>query len=320
MAEPLPVGILTGFLGSGKTTLLGRLLRDPALADTAVIINEFGEIGLDHELIATADETLVQLTTGCLCCAVRGDLTRTLIDLAIRRSAGKVPPFARVIVETSGLADPAPILQAFMADWAVAERFVLAQVTTLVDAVHGAATLDAHPEARRQVAVADRVLFSKTDAADPALLRARVAALNPSATIGTTTDPDFATTLATRTTDGPWMQWDARPEARHTPGIGTALILREHALPGAALALLLEALTAHAGPRLLRVKGLVDVAEMPGRPALIHGVQHVFAAPDWLPAWPSDDHRTRIVIIGRDIPPHWPGRLLDAIVDDVASV
>ena len=182
----VPVSIVTGFLGSGKTTLIGRVLRDPAFARTAVIVNEFGEIGLDHELIASSDETLMALTTGCLCCAVRSDLVTTLLDLEQRRAAGAVA-FDRVLIETSGLADPAPILQALMTDPDLGRTHTLDTVLTVADALLGEATLDAHPEARRQAAFADALAISKTDLAGPAdALRQRLAALNPGARMRTT--------------------------------------------------------------------------------------------------------------------------------------
>ena len=174
----IPVAIVTGFLGSGKTTLISRILRDPAFARTAVIVNEFGEIGLDHELIASSDETLLALTTGCLCCAVRSDLVATLLDLQRRREAGEVA-YDRVLIETSGLADPAPILHALMTDRDIAQHHAIDGIVTVVDALHGEATLDRHAEARRQVALADTLLLSKTDLAAPTdALRARLAALN----------------------------------------------------------------------------------------------------------------------------------------------
>ncbi len=315
MADQIPVNVITGFLGSGKTTLLGRMLQSPGFARTAVIVNEFGEIGLDHELIEMSDESLVQLTTGCLCCALRGDVAETLLELVARRDAGRVVAFERVVIETSGLADPAPILHALMADAAVAARFVPGAVLTVVDAVHGAAALAAHPEARRQVAMADRIVLSKTDltAAGDALTRL-VAALNPTAGTGTTVEPGLDGWLL----DAPVRALrEVATEARHTDGIGTAVILRERPIPGVALALLLQALAAHAGARLMRVKGLVDVEESPGRPALVHGVQHVFEPPVFLERWPGDDRRTRLVVIGQNIPRHWPSRLLDAIEDEV---
>lgn len=304
--------MITGFLGCGKTTLIGRLLPDPSLSDTAVIVNEFGEIGLDHHLIASSSETLLHLTTGCLCCAVRTDLVQTLLDLHARREAGEVR-FARVLIETSGLADPAPILAALMGDAALAGRFAIGALATLVDAELGEATLARHPEARRQVAMADRILFTKTDRAAPsAALRARLAALNP------------AVTPSPGPADAAWLlapagrlPCEVPPVALHTAGITAATIRRTDPLPALALTLLLQALAEHCGPRLLRLKGLVDIAEAPGRPALVHGVQHVFAAPEFLPGWPTADHATRIVLIGEALPPHFAARLLDAIVAEV---
>lgn len=304
--------MVTGFLGCGKTTLIGRLLPDPSLSDTAVIVNEFGEVPLDHHLIASADETVMRLTTGCLCCAVRTDLVRTLLDLNARRAAGELR-FARVLVETSGLADPAPILAALMSDPGLAGRFALGAVATLVDAELGEATLDRHPEARRQVAMADRILVTKTDRAAPSpALLARLAALNPAA------PPRLAPA------DAAWllapagrMPAEIPPVARHTAGITAATVRRAAPVPAAALTLLLQALAEHCGPRLLRLKGLVHIAEAPGRPALVHGVQHVFAEPRFLDAWPDDDHTTRLVLIGDALPPHFAARLLDAIAAEV---
>src|SRR5438132_5453248 len=177
----IPVCVLTGFLGSGKTTLLGRLLKSPAFTRTAVIINEFGEIGLDHDLIETSDESFVTLQTGCLCCTIRGDLVLTLEDILRRRDAGTVPPFERVVIETSGLADPAPILHALMSDAGVSQRLTLAGVVTTVDAVNGLATLARQPESVKQVAVADRLILTKTDLVDGEAdgLVDRLAGINP---------------------------------------------------------------------------------------------------------------------------------------------
>jgi len=181
----IPVAVLTGFLGSGKTTLLGRLLRHPDFARTAVIINEFGEVGLDHDLIETSEESFVELQTGCLCCAVRGDLVLTLEDILRRRDEGRVAPFERVVIETSGLADPAPILHALMSDAGLSERLALAGVVATVDAVNGLGTLARHPESVKQVAVADRLILTKSDllAGESDGLATRLAALNPSATL-----------------------------------------------------------------------------------------------------------------------------------------
>ena len=306
--------MVTGFLGSGKTTLIGRLLPDPRLADTAVIVNEFGEVALDHELIASSTESLIQLTTGCLCCAVRTDLVRTLLELEGRREAGEIA-FARVLVETSGLADPAPILAALMSDGALAGRFAIGAVATLVDAELGEATLERHPEARRQVAMADRILLTKTDRAAPsAALRARLGALNPAATpIQGPVDAGWLLAPAGR------LPQEFPPVALHTAGINSATIHRTEPVPALALTLLIQALAEHCGARLLRLKGLVAIAEAPEAPAVLHGIGHVMHAPAWLEAWPSADHRSRIVLIGQGIPPYWPLRLLDAIEEEVRA-
>jgi G3E family GTPase len=321
-----PVSIVTGFLGSGKTTLIRRILSDPAFASTAVIVNEFGAIGLDHHLIASSDETLLALTTGCLCCAVRGDLVATLLELQSRREAGEVA-YERVLIETSGLADPAPILQALMADADVARGHMPGTLLTVVDAVLGEATLDQHPEAIRQVALADCLAFSKTDVTRPAdSLRGRLTALNPTADLLTTDvmppHAVFSTAnqvaqrgrLASLPATGPRSPFI---RAAHSDGVGTFTLQRDRPVPALALTLLLQALADHCGPRLLRVKGLVDIEEMPGRPAVIHGVQHVFSAPQFLEHWPSSDHTTRLVFITRAVPQHFPTRLLDAIEVEV---
>jgi G3E family GTPase len=322
-AAPTPVAVVTGFLGSGKTTLISRILRDPAFARTAVIVNEFGEIGLDHALIASSDETLLALTTGCLCCAVRSDLVATLLDLRRRRDAGEVG-FDRVLIETSGLADPAPILHALMTDRDVADHFVIDGVVTVIDGLHGEATLDRHPEARRQAALADRLLLSKTDIATPAeTLRERLALLNAGAVLHTTHDvaPSLlftGTDVADRFAALPDMP--ARSpfiRARHSDGVETFVLQRGRPIPALALTLLLEALAEHCGARLLRLKGLVNIAEMPEQPAVIHGVQHVFSSPAFLDRWPSADRTTRMVFIVHGVPRHFPVRLLDAIEHEV---
>ena len=310
----IPVAIVTGFLGSGKSTLISRILRDPVFARTAVIVNEFGEIGLDHELIASSDETLLALTTGCLCCAVRSDLVATLLDLLRRREAGEVA-FDRVLIETSGLADPAPILHALMTDRDIAQAYELGGVVTVVDALHGAATFDRHPEAVRQVALADTLLLSKTDIATPqAVLHERLTLLNPQAALGNSHDavPEL---LFTSSSAAP--RFDDTPTPRHSDGISTFVLQRNRPVPALALALLLEALAEHCGSRLLRLKGLVDIEEMPGQPAVIHGVQHVVSAPEFLERWPSDNRTTRIVFIAQGVPRYFPMRLLDAIEQEV---
>jgi G3E family GTPase len=250
-------------------------------------------------------------------------LIETLLDLHRRRADGEVD-FERVIIETSGLADPVPILQSLMTDKAVAPLFILGGVLTLVDAVHGPATVATHVEAQRQVAVADRILITKTDvvAASAAWLD-ELRALNPSAphafavhgaaTLDWLFELDASRNV--RRAAETFIMGDAAP--RHTGTYDSTVLTSASPIPALALTLFWQALADHAGDRLLRVKGLVHVAEMPDRPAMVHGVQHVFAAPEWLEAWPSPEQHTRIVFIGRSIPRRWPARLLEAITEDV---
>ena len=333
-SEPaIAVSVLTGFLGSGKTTLLSRLLRQPELSRAAVIINEFGEIGLDHELVAASDDTVVALTTGCLCCKVRSDLTETLHDLLRRRDAGTLPQeFDHIVIETSGLADPAPILQTLMTDATVGGRMVLDGVVTTVDAVNGAATLARETISVKQVAVADRLVVTKSDlldAAQPALL-GRLAALNAGAPV---LQAQHGAIDPQRLFDvGPydprnkpldvcaWLGEEDHGHGRHDAEIQTYAIVRTEPIQAVTLTLLLETLAEHCGADLLRLKGIVKIAESPDRPAVIHGVQHVFHAPTFLPRWPSDDRRSRIVVITRGIPQAWIEALIDALDVEVAEV
>ncbi len=316
-ADPdrLPVLVVTGFLGSGKTTLVQRLLRDPAYAGTAVIVNEFGAVALDHALLESSNEVLL-LPSGCLCCAVLGDLATTLLDLLSRRAAGSVA-FDRVVIETSGLADPAPILHALMTDRRLARAYAVAGVVTLVDAVLGAATMATHVEAQRQAALASRIVVTKTDAAAPEAALAAARALNPDAPW---------TTAAEGAVPPGWLFAPApiaMPEAtagQHTDGIGSTELVLDAPVPGAALTLLLQALAALAGDRLLRVKGLVQVAELPDTPLLVQGVQHVFDPPVTLPRWPGAERRTQLVFISVGMPRHFPARLLAAITAEVNDI
>lgn len=323
----IPVCVITGFLGAGKTTLLRRLLRDPHHADSAVIVNEFGEVPLDHELVAAGDETFLSVATGCLCCVVRTDLMRTLADLARRRGAGEVPRYARVLIETSGLADPAPILHALLLDHGIAATHRLRSVVTLVDAQHGAATLDRHPEARRQVLLADRLLLTKPDLApDTTALEARLRRLNAAAPLRVAAQgevpPDWLLAPGQHAADpaalAAWLD-AAGTAARHSQGVAAIVLEREAPIPALALTLWLQTLAEHAGARLLRLKGLVALAEAPDRPAAIHAIQHVVHPLEPLPAWPSADRRSRIVLIGQGIPRHWPARLLAAIEEEAEA-
>jgi G3E family GTPase len=326
----IEVAVLTGFLGSGKTTLLGRLLKSPKFARTAVIINEFGEVGLDHDLIETSDESFVELQTGCLCCRMRGDLALTLEDLLRRRDDGRVSAFDRVVIETSGLADPAPILHALMSDGPLARRLALAGVVTTVDAVNGLAAL-ARPEAVRQVAVADRLILTKADLLEGAAseLSARLCAINSTATLLTARfgDVDPERLFAVEPVTGEFAGSRPVPPAAeaahaqvHHAGVSSFALVREEPIRAVALTLLLEALAEQCGRELLRLKGIVNVAENPERPAVVHGVQHVFHPPAWLDRWPSEDRRSRLVFIVEGMARAWVEALLAAIEIEVGEV
>ncbi len=318
----IPVTVVTGALGSGKTTLIGRVLSDPGFARTAVIVNEFGDIPLDHDLIASADENLLTLATGCLCCTVQTDLARTMLDLLARREAGEVT-YDRVLVETSGLSDPAPLMQALLGDAGIAATHRPPFLVTLVDTGHGPGTLTERPEARRQVALADRLLLSKTDLLPcPEALLLLLSHLNrhalprPAAEATAADlfgDPapleqdDIAFAQPSRSSslfDRVIQTSDDHTSGHHALALAARLdaladppghadvdsftLARERPVPALALTLLLQALAEHCGRKLLRLKGLVAIEEMPEQPAVIHGVRHVVSAPEFLPAWPTD--------------------------------
>ena len=333
-ASRTPVTLLTGFLGSGKTTVLNHVLKQPEMAATAVIVNEFGEIGIDHLLVEKATDDVVLMQSGCLCCTIRGDIADTLVNLFVDRAKGRVPGFERVVIETTGLADPAPILHALMQDPIVAERYMVDGVVTTVDAVNGMGTLDAQVEAVKQAAVADRLLLTKCDVASTdgrRALEARLAALNPGAPLievtGGAVDPailfnlglydptaktvevqrwlgDEAFTHAHDEHEGPKEHGHGHHHDvnRHDAHISSFCITRDKPISWTALSGWLDALTSMRGTDLLRIKAIVAIDERPGQPVVLHGVQHLFHPPVLLPQWPSDDHRTRIVFITRDLP------------------
>jgi G3E family GTPase len=330
-ASRTPVTLLTGFLGSGKTTVLNHILKQPEMAATAVIVNEFGEIGIDHLLVAKATDDVVLMSSGCLCCTVRGDIVDTLTNLFVDRAKGRIPGFERVVIETTGLADPAPILHALMTDPIIGERYMIDGVVTTVDAVNGGDTLDRQPEALKQAAVADRLLLTKGDLADDAAraaLEARLKALNPTAKLQAVAqgavDPKFLFGLGlfdpeTKSVDVQrWLREEAFTEAhdghdghhhqrhpdvnRHDESIRAFCITRDKPISWTAFSGWLDALASMRGADLLRVKAIVAIEDRPGQPVVLHGVQHLFHPPVLLPEWPSADHRTRIVFITRDLP------------------
>ncbi|MCA4918415.1 MAG: GTP-binding protein [Roseomonas sp.] len=318
----IPVTVLTGFLGAGKTTLLNRLLKHPDMAGSAVLINEFGEIGLDHLLVEKLDEDTVLLNAGCLCCTIRGDLQRALRDLALKAEAGH--EIRRVLIETTGLADPAPILQTLMSDPVALRSFRLDGVVTVVDVVVGAATLDAQIEAVKQAAVADRLIISKTDIVQADLvkaLEARLRALNPGAPIRHVVAGDVAPDFlfgsggfdpASKIADvAAWLAAEAahhhhhhghhHDPNRHDARIQAFGLTFTEPLPWEGLASWLEMLAITRGASILRMKAILNL-QGEDRPVVLHGVQHVFHPPERLAEWPAGhDRQSRLVFILRDL-------------------
>jgi G3E family GTPase len=339
---PIPLTVLTGFLGAGKTSLLNRLIEDPALADAAVLINEFGEIGLDHLMVKPVGDGIVMLTSGCLCCTVRGDLVDALESLLRDLDNGRLA-FGRLILETTGLADPAPVLHTVMLHPYLVMRVRLDGVVTAVDAVNGLSTLDQHAEAVKQVAVADRIVLTKTDLLDTpdrlaakARLVARLRDLNPAApildvvqgeaTAGRLIDCGLYDSSRKIPDVGRWLAGEAyaahdhaesghrHDPNRHDDRIRAFSVATEAAIPAATFDMFLDLVRSLHGPNLLRVKGVVKIAETPDAPVVIHGVQHVFHPTAALPAWPDHDRRTRLVFIVRDIDPRIIRDLFDAFL------
>jgi G3E family GTPase len=324
IGPPVPASLITGFLGSGKTTLLNALLTHPGMKDTAVIVNEFGEIGLDHLLIESAFEDAVLLKSGCICCTVRGDLVDTIETLAARRQRGEIPPYNRLVIETTGLADPAPILATLMEDEKLRKLVYLDRVVTTVDAVNALSQLDTHYESAKQAALADRLVLTKTDLVSPAMrteVEARLHAINPWAPVLIAVQGQIApeilfsdahvaeswnTRLEAASRLGPGHDdghdHESGPEHLATAhGITSFTLTHDAPVAWENLSAWLESLASLKGPDLLRMKGLVNVRGRSG-PVSINGVQHLFHPPRELKSWPDADRRTRIVFITHDIP------------------
>ncbi|MES2368399.1 MAG: GTP-binding protein [Pseudomonadota bacterium] len=329
---PIPVTLLTGFLGSGKTTVLNHLVR--TLPRTAILMNEFGEVALDHQLLQEMDGPMALLSGGCVCCTISGSLSPTLKNLWMARQKGDIPAFERVIIETTGIADPAPVLDNLLHDNWVRARFRLDGVVTTVDALFGMNQLDEHFEAVKQVAVADRLLLTKTDLA-PAdtvvALRERLAALNPAADIVAVThgelDPTAIQNLGlwnaeTRSPEA--MRWlkpqryqpasasplagKARPDLHDTRILAFSVVI-DAPLDRYGLQSALGMLTSFRAENLLRFKAIVNLKDEP-LPVVLHGVQHVLYPEVRLDTWPDDDHRSRFVFIVRDLEPEFVAKLL----------
>ncbi len=333
MADTTPVTVLTGFLGAGKTTLLNHLLRQPAFARTAVLVNEFGEIGLDHLLVEKIDDSIVLLDAGCICCSVRGDLTRVLREMLPRARRGEI---ARIAIETTGLADPVPVLATLTTDPVLASVYRLDGIVVAIDAVNGTNNLDTYPEAVRQVAVADRIVLTKTDLADATALRRRLQALNPGAPILEARDgaidpaavlhvglfdpagkiPDVGRWLATEAFDAAHRAAHGHADHdhgheghahdghdhRHGPDVHAFCITLERPVHWQGLGMWLEMLVATSGDKLLRIKGILNLQGQ-DRPVALHAVRHLLHPPTLLPGWPDGDPRTsRLVFITEGLP------------------
>lgn len=341
----IPVTLVTGFLGSGKTTLINSALRSAELAKTVVVVNEFGEVGLDHQLFASSSDSVVVLENGCLCCTVRSDLVGTLNGLYHARQRGDIPAFDNVVIETSGLAEPGPVLQAFLSEPTLDGLYSVASVLTLVDAVNWAGTSEAHDESVRQVALADQIRITKLDMVTgdrqncSTRIRLELRRINPSAGIDEVdwSPAAIAKLLSSRGFDAtdpqsdprPWLDFQAHQNAAdHHDGCGenhshhehdhngghshsshlegrgieSFVLTRESPLAREEVQFLLGGIAQNLGTGLLRVKGLVNVAEEPGRPAVIQGAQHLLHTMTWLDRWPDGDHRSRIIFITQGIP------------------
>ena len=327
LSGKFPVSVITGFLGSGKTTLINKLLKRPDMNRVAVIVNEFGEQAVDNDLVEVSSEQMMLLNNGCLCCVLRGDLQETLRDLYVKRRNGDIIDFTRVIIETTGLADPAPVMQTLMTDELLQENYRLDCVVTLADAVNGIEQLDTMEEPVKQAALADRIVITKSDLADEATtakLEARLRILNPLApikrSINGEIDLAFLIDVGLRNVKGKLEdieRWMGEPDEHghrhsHDSKVKSFTLRYSDPLSWQLFSQTMEVLSALRGSDMLRVKGLVNVEGHKG-PMVVQGVQHLFHPPVELQAWPSNDHSTRIVFITRGIPKETVANLFSAI-------
>ena len=337
--EPVAVAVLTGFLGSGKTTLLNRLLKAPGMDSTAVIVNEFGEVGIDHLLVEQASDGVIELSDGCLRCTVRGELVDTLADLIDRMQTGRIAPLKRIIVETTGLADPVPVLQSILGHPALAAALRLSGVIATVDTLSGEAALAQHQEAVRQMAVADRIVLTKSDI-EPASgqLLSRLRALNPRAPVVPANELAALELIEAGLRDpatgaarlAEWLGEDVHDHDHdhghghdghddhhhhhHDDRITSFSLLHDGPLSFSTIEMFLDLLRSTHGDRLLRMKGVVELAEDPGRPLVIHGVGRFIHPPARLPAWPAGPRGARLVLIGMDLDRDHVERLFSAFI------
>lgn len=308
--EKLPIYVLTGFLGSGKTSLVNALLKAPAFANTAVVVNEFGEIGLDHALVQSSTDNVVLLEAGCLCCTIADSLHETLADLHFRRVRAEVPPFERVVIETTGLADPAPILNTLLGNPLVTEHYRLEAVIATVDAVHFAKALENHREVPKQIAVADRIVVTKADivsGVELSRVEAIVKAHNPAAHIGRSRHGSGALDAFSRSDPAGSKSvtaYEAHSHAhdvnRHDEHVRAHCFVLDAPVSWSGVAAWSRLVADALGERLLRCKGILEIAET-GEVVFLQGVQRVFHTPERLPGWPDADRRSRLVCITRDV-------------------
>lgn len=354
--SPIQVSLLTGFLGSGKTTLLNKLVKHPDMVETAVLINEFGEIGLDHQLVERIDDNTVLLNAGCLCCTVQGDLVNALSEMFIKRVKKQVPYFRRVLIETTGLADPAPIIHMMMTAPVISNRYALDGIITTVDAINADSQFNKYAESVKQAAVADRIVITKSDLAEPAALDAlseRLDALNPAApkvfALMGEIEPDqlFDTGLydpKSKTVDVQrWLRDEAYVKDdhghghddghhdhdhdhdhahdvnRHDASIAAFCVTREEPIDWEAFVAWVRILIGQHGEKLLRIKGILNIAGRE-RPIAVHGVQHMFHDPAELAEWPDDDRRSRIVFITHDLDRSVIEEKLDSLSEQAATL